>query len=434
MVADVNRAASLTDLAAISPRSANDTVLLIDVLRTGVFVWDAANRSTQVGYDSAKAVYVPPSSDTSGASGVWVRRFEDELDVEWFGIVGDGTTDNSNAMDALLIFLVGSKGAQGSAIYPAVFKVRFGLGKYYFSRPINLKVPVIFEGITPMSAASQATLLDFATGGFVCHRFNTKAATSGPEWALADSPTTTGADGSIFRNLYCISRQSRPSDDNYAAQAMDGLLAFCPIQVDNCVFESFTRDGLGIRTTNVTGTGINGNADMAHLEGVHATYNGRHGIYLDGIDSNQITCRRCNVRYNNNWGIYDSGFLANQHYDHHAAYNGLAGATIWPGNSKGDTKTSVVRYPNTAGAGTDYYVNPGQAGPAVTTTPGTNNTIWVKQNEGAGTLSPDAGGRHPSLDFDTGDRHQGWRLIFHRDGHAFGGGQPLLRTQPGPAL
>lgn len=396
MTTAVQRVATRSSMAALSPRSADDTVYLVEPGREGIFVWETANRSTEVTSDPRQGVYVPPSSDATGASGAWVRRFEDSVNAEWFGITGDGSTDNSDGMDGLLSFLLAGKGGHGTSDSPPLYRVMFGLGKYHFSRTIHLKIPVVFEGISPVGSMSPATQFDFTTGGFVCHRHNTKKGSTGPYWAVHDSPGTTGADGSVFRNLYCTSRQARPAELDYSAEATDGLLSFCAIQVDNCFFDGFTRDGLSIQTSNVTGTGVDGSANMSHLEGVHALYNGRHGIHLEGVDSNQITCRRCNVRYNNNWGLYDSGFLSNQHYDHHAAYNGLDAARVWPGRSKGDRATSVVRYPATGG--TDYYVNPGKAALALQYAPGTApsgvdpNTIWVKQMEGAGTLGHDAEG------------------------------------------
>lgn len=396
MTSTVNRALTRTDMAAVTPRTLGDTIILVEAGREGVFVWDPADRSVKVAADTAQGVYVAPSSATTGASGAWVRSFEERLQAEWFGMKADGTTDNSNAMDALLAFLAANKSDNGTAPYPAVYKVQFALGKYYFSRIVHLKIPVVFEGIIPIGSASRATELDFLTGGFVCHRVDTAAkATSGAHLA-EDASSTTGADGSTFRNLYCSSRQTRPTS-NYLEQSTDGLLAFCMVQVENCVFDGFTRDGVSIQTSDLTPNHASGNADMSHLEGVHSYFNGRHGIHLDGVDSNQITCRRCNVRYNNNWGIYDSGFLSNQHYDHHAAYNGMPAGNIWS-ESKGDGNTSVVRYLPTQGVnnGTDYYVSPGKAGVAGTTLPGSDNTVWTKQLEGAGTGAPDGEGAMPT--------------------------------------
>lgn len=67
--------------------------------RSGAFVWDGSDLSTEVTNDPGEGVYVPPDSDTSGASGAWVRHYEgDRLYVTWFGAVGDDSTDNATAI------------------------------------------------------------------------------------------------------------------------------------------------------------------------------------------------------------------------------------------------------------------------------------------------------------------------------------------------
>jgi hypothetical protein len=43
--------------------------------REGLFVWSSANNATNVTNDPQQGVYVAPASDTTGASGAWVRKF-----------------------------------------------------------------------------------------------------------------------------------------------------------------------------------------------------------------------------------------------------------------------------------------------------------------------------------------------------------------------
>jgi hypothetical protein len=46
--------------------------------------------------DPLQGVYVV--SDRTGASGAWARQVDDALNIEWFGAIGDGSTDNTAAI------------------------------------------------------------------------------------------------------------------------------------------------------------------------------------------------------------------------------------------------------------------------------------------------------------------------------------------------
>ena len=89
-------------LAAISSPVAGQSASLTEAGREGTFVFSTANLSAQVTADPLQGIYVPPSSDTTGASGAWVRKFSGAYRLEWFGGNADsGTTDNKVAWDAL---------------------------------------------------------------------------------------------------------------------------------------------------------------------------------------------------------------------------------------------------------------------------------------------------------------------------------------------
>ena len=74
--------------------------LLAEPGREGLFTFDSSDLATKVVADPRQAVYVTPQSDPTGASGAWVRAF-DELKPEWFGAAGDGVTDDSAAFAAM---------------------------------------------------------------------------------------------------------------------------------------------------------------------------------------------------------------------------------------------------------------------------------------------------------------------------------------------
>src|SRR4051794_30645902 len=84
MTTVANRAA----LAALAP--SNLAAYLLESGREGDFVWDGSNLSARVSADSSQGIYVAPSSDLTGTSGAWVRKFAGQHNVLWFGAVDGG--------------------------------------------------------------------------------------------------------------------------------------------------------------------------------------------------------------------------------------------------------------------------------------------------------------------------------------------------------
>jgi hypothetical protein len=82
--------------AGISP-----SVFVEDAARGGVFVWDAIDLSAAITADTAEGVYVPPTSDATGASGAWVRQVRGPLNILWFGaILYENLTDANSGSDS----------------------------------------------------------------------------------------------------------------------------------------------------------------------------------------------------------------------------------------------------------------------------------------------------------------------------------------------
>ena len=67
-------ASSRTALAAITSPADGDIVFLTEAGREGWFIWRAGDYSGEVTHDPRQGIYVAPASDTTGASGVWIRR------------------------------------------------------------------------------------------------------------------------------------------------------------------------------------------------------------------------------------------------------------------------------------------------------------------------------------------------------------------------
>lgn len=85
-----------------------DTIVtLTEAGREGVFFWNPANLSAQVTQDTREGIYIAPTAAPTGASGAWVRRFDEEILASWFGIVGDDTADDTAAWQVAASFAGG---------------------------------------------------------------------------------------------------------------------------------------------------------------------------------------------------------------------------------------------------------------------------------------------------------------------------------------
>ncbi len=89
-------AATRTALAA---KATDGPVMLTEAGREGIFIFDGSDLSGEITLDPLQGMYVAPSSDTTGASGAWVRQGE-LVTPFYFGAVGDGTTDDLAAFQA----------------------------------------------------------------------------------------------------------------------------------------------------------------------------------------------------------------------------------------------------------------------------------------------------------------------------------------------
>jgi hypothetical protein len=110
---------SLAMLATTTP------AILAESGREGVFVFDGANHSAQVTADPRQGIYVARSSDATGATGAWVRKYPGSINVKWFGAKGDsnatGTvgTDDTAAIQAAITYIASLGG--GTLYFPEGF-------------------------------------------------------------------------------------------------------------------------------------------------------------------------------------------------------------------------------------------------------------------------------------------------------------------------
>ncbi len=122
------RVDTYAELVALTSQDANDIIILGGGVSVGdggggILRWDSSDLSTEVTADTLSGIYVAPSADTTGASGAWVRQHDGTINALWFGAVGDGITEDADALQAWLT------AAEGKIAYlpPGQYKVVDGI-------------------------------------------------------------------------------------------------------------------------------------------------------------------------------------------------------------------------------------------------------------------------------------------------------------------
>lgn len=87
----------------------------------GTFVWSTADLSAKVAADPLHGIYVAPTSDTTGASGAWVRQYSGAVNVAWFGAAGKNVDYSTEVQ----------------AAFSAGNKITFPDGAYIFTIPVS---------------------------------------------------------------------------------------------------------------------------------------------------------------------------------------------------------------------------------------------------------------------------------------------------------
>ena len=152
----VGVAATRTALAGMS----TTTYKAIDLLeggRKGLFVWDSSNLSTQVTADPAQALFVAPTVAPTGASGAWRRQDITPVNALWYGVTGDGTTDDTAAIQA---FVTACTASRRSGIFPAL--------QYKINGTVSIlgTITADFEKTVSFSAYGAVFLVQASTNPF----------------------------------------------------------------------------------------------------------------------------------------------------------------------------------------------------------------------------------------------------------------------------
>lgn len=241
------------------------------------------------------------------------------LDVsrpKWFGAVADciysagwSGTDNFNAFRKAIDALKPNAWTYGG-FYPAVGKLIVDKGDYFLSAVLELKKPIIIEGVASGQDTNEGSHLVWAgnTSGIVVNRYNTFN-------NAIELPTTTGADGSIIRCIALTSSHTGAADNHH------GIWLRARAIIEDCVIESFSGNGINIVADAGGGDTFQGNSNNFQICRVTVRTNNGHGIYVLGGDTNAGTVIGVNASNNGGYGVYDSSFLGNTYIGVHTAGN-----------------------------------------------------------------------------------------------------------------
>lgn len=297
--------------------------------RAGLFVFDAADRSADVARDPRQGLFVAPSSDSSGASGAWVRKYDSAVNVQWFGTAGDDSTDDHAAFAAAIAALPD----RGGTLYVPQGEYRLSQ-TLHIARPVRIvgdgigQNPGIIDG-TSYNAADMhhGTILHFDAGieGIVFHPHTTEddpvlvAASPNAYW------NERSALYSQLRDLTLLSgNRTRPA----YSEGRNGLRTKTVISVENVWILGFADNGVNISATPSASdpTGADwGNADMAQFKNVICVLNANNGFRIEGYDAQVCTFVGCNASMNGGWGFDDAGFLGNSYIGCHVMGNNQTG-------------------------------------------------------------------------------------------------------------
>lgn len=332
--------ASRVALAAVASPVAGDSRILLEAGRVGLFKFDSSNLSAMVTADPQQAVYVPPSSDTDGSSGAWVRQGFDRLEIEWFGAerVPHGTAsgnyddyDIKGALDAAQSFCwaIGKTIPGGWQRY-GLFRLYIPAGSYYCST-WNMVTPLLIEGdsVGQFSSGALGTIIYFPPNvdGIIVNRHNTYGDTT------VVSGTYGHADGSRFRNI-----EFRGWNTVVAGGSTSGNGVWCRAraQFDNCVFTGFGGHGAYVYAFAGAGGAAEGNANCTLFTDCAFNQNGGVGLYIQGADANVVRSRNCSYYGNRLGSLWDLSFLGGGSHEVETSSGGL-------GDFTGGTRKSGLR-------------------------------------------------------------------------------------------
>ena len=141
---------TLAELQALTGTSSESIIRVLGRLSAddgyeGEFRWVSGDQSTNVTNDPGSGVWVGPDSDSTGTTGAWKRIFAGDTNMQWFGAVGDATTDDTTAVQRAMDYMeyIGQQKTDSRTLFVP-------LGKYKLTSTITVTegFAIRGEGVT----------------------------------------------------------------------------------------------------------------------------------------------------------------------------------------------------------------------------------------------------------------------------------------------
>lgn len=380
-------------MAGLNPATLGEgtTVQLGEGRRAGLFAWRTGNFSAMVAADPLEGVYVAHLS-IPASSGVFERVGKEVLSPYWWGYVSDalfsdgsdnvsGRTDNYPALQAMLNYDKAMARGQNKTT-PAGALTIWPRSSGFCSQTLNIKHVVNWLGLSNGVSGGGLTEIVFPANvfGIIVHRADTMG--SSPA-AVAG---TTGADGAYIRGIFARADRAGAVESSNAC----GFWLRARGTLDNCGAESFALHGMMVRANDTIGSPTfaepHGNANSSLIRKPYCTGNGRNGVDWSGYDGNAGALEYPDCTNNGGYPWSVRSFLPNATIrGGHAAANGQLNTGLYP-------DTSIVWHETFM-----YYTVRGSNALWPTTTPGTNNAVWRRLQDGAGGLMPGVAAPYPGI-------------------------------------
>lgn len=309
-----------------------------------IWEWTAGNFATLVTGDPVEGVYAKANAIATTA-GAWVRRYDDALQVEWFGTVGDGSTDDWLALQCA-INLTSILSTAGNLRH-AKLRSRAG-ARWKINSPLVINQPIDAEFLSQIEY--NATSGDAVTVGSI-------------------APVTYGNEGYDlhFASIIQVNGQNVATPGSVNAAGATGLrinsMAHSTVRAD--VIKGFTKYGFHCDGTG--GVYAPQVVQHNHFDLGQLIYNG-NGIFMDSLNAATSSCQVCRWDIKNVYSSFSNIVINNTASDSHtfnidASDNCNAGGYIiqcagkWNTFDVGYTAGTIRMEAGTAGTNRVYVAN-----------------------------------------------------------------------------
>jgi hypothetical protein len=234
----------------------------------GIWCWNTADLSSEVTADPEAARYLPPSSDDTGASGAFVKQTGGNtvFNVLEYGATGDGTTDDTDAVNAAIAAIPTTGNTPGGVLY-------FPRGHYRLDQ-----IDDIPDYTTVMGDGPTSTRLDFQ------------------DQASGNGLSTAGTSYFVvFKDFLLQSAYAHGihADNMSQGRFENVFVRWCGtdgIYIDNSSYQITLEN---VRTDSNDGMGLNieGFVTSIFCQNVFARLNGSHGFRInDAVYTRLANC------------------------------------------------------------------------------------------------------------------------------------------------